>query len=133
MDDLVENCGNLLLNLNSVLLLWSSSELLDGFFWCVIIAGDGDTPSPQVVSPKRGSEVENSPEVNLPQPEDGEENQEEMGDIDHDPTRSEGTIEYKIPNFSKISGKLLSPPVYIRDLPWYFNKVTAPFGYNYRL
>ncbi len=62
--------------------------------------------------------MENSPEINLPHPEDGEDNQEEMGDIDHDPTRSEGTIEYKISNFSKITGKLLSPPIYIRDMPW---------------
>ena len=62
--------------------------------------------------------MENSPEINLPQPEEEEENQEEIGDVDHDPTRSEGMVEYRIPNFSKITGKLLSPPVYIRDLPW---------------
>lgn len=49
-----------------------------------------------------------------------EEEQEdlEMGELDHDPTRSEGMIDFKIENFSKIAGKLLSQPVYIRDLPW---------------
>ena len=41
-----------------------------------------------------------------------------MANLDHDPTRSEGTVEYRIPEFSKITGKYLSPPVFIRDLPW---------------
>lgn len=87
------------------------------------VLGDGDTPSPQIETPKHGSEVEGSPEINVPQPEMPQEQEEieedqEMGGEDHDPTCSEGTIEYKIPNFSKISTKLLSAPVYIRDLPW---------------
>lgn len=50
--------------------------------------------------------------------EEGDEDERKMDDVDHDPTRSEGIIEYRIQNFSKISGKLLSSPVYIRDLPW---------------
>lgn len=64
--------------------------------------------------------MEGSPEINVTHPEMPEETEEDqdVGDVDHDPTRSEGTIEYKIVNFSKISVKLLSHPVYIRDLPW---------------
>ena len=92
------------------------------------LAGEGDTPSPLIGSPKCVSEVEGSPEINLIRPELPPEQQEEeeaaededpdARDVDRDPTRSEGTIEYRIPEFSKISGKLLSPPIYIRDLPW---------------
>lgn len=84
----------------------------------IIISGEGDTPSPQV------NKNDALPAVNIEraeepaEQEDGEEDQE-MGEVDHDPTCSEGTIEYRIKNFSKITGKILShPPVYIRDLPW---------------
>ena len=74
-------------------------------------------------SPKHGSEVDISPEITIQQPDikqDQEEVEEdqEMGEVDRDPTRSEGTIEYKISDFNQISGKLLSAPVYVRDLPW---------------
>lgn len=79
---------------------------------------DGDTPSPQVKSPK----VKVSPEITIQPPDMSQEEEEqedlEMGELDHDPTRSEGMIDFKIENFSKIAGKLLSQPVYIRDLPW---------------
>lgn len=89
----------------------------------VLLIGDGDTPSPRIECPKCGSEDEGSPEINLTQPKLPQEQEEieedqEMRGVDHDPTRSEGMIEYKIPEFSKITGKLLSPVMYIRDMPW---------------
>lgn len=51
--------------------------------------------------------------------EEGGGGEQDMGEADHDPTCSEGTIEFKIQNFSKIANKMLSPnAVYVRDLPW---------------
>lgn len=76
-----------------------------------------DTPSPQA---KAGSEVDSSPEIDLEKPEMQEDIEEEqdIGEVDRDPTLSEGTIEYKIKDISKVSGKLLSYPIYVRDMPW---------------
>lgn len=79
---------------------------------------DRDSPSPHV-SPKRGSDVEGSPELTFQKPQEEEiEEEPETGEVDHDPTRSEGMIEFKIKDINNFSGKSLSAPVYIRDLPW---------------
>ena len=65
------------------------------------------------------NEKEDTPEVTILVPEGQPQDQEmEEDNKDRDPTRSEGIIEYKIAEFSKIEGKLLSPPIYVRDLPW---------------
>lgn len=80
----------------------------------MVDTGEGDTPSPQV-------EVKTSPEINIQQPAEMQEEveeEQEMGEVDHDPTRSEGEIVFKLKNFTKISNKMLSHAVYIRDLPW---------------
>lgn len=87
--------------------------------------GDRETPSPQNNSPKHGSDVECSPDENLPrlkirhEQEEAEEEQDLDLESNHDPTCSEGIIKCKISNISDITGKLLSPPIYVRDLPWY--------------
>ncbi len=75
-------------------------------------------------SPKRGSE-EGSPNCNQPRillgNEDGfvEQDQDmEDGEGNHDPTCSEGTLKCRISCLSELSEKLLSPPIFVRDLPW---------------
>ena len=35
-----------------------------------------------------------------------------------DESRSEATFSYKMENFSKIKDSVLSPPTYVRNLPW---------------
>lgn len=68
----------------------------------------------------------NSPNIKpvliVPNEEDPEDPDPEMEDVDRDPnsdpTCSEGTIEFKITQFSKMKDKILSLPVYIRGLPW---------------
>ena len=116
MDNLIEDYKTLIINMNSMYLLHSFMVFISQ----LNLLGDGDTPSPQADSPKQGSEVDGSPEINYQKPEMQEEMEEEqeMGEIDRDPTRSEGIIEYRIKDISKVSGKLLSAPIYIRDLPW---------------
>jgi hypothetical protein len=37
---------------------------------------------------------------------------------EEDPCRSEGIVQFVIPNFSKLSEQILSGPTYIRNLPW---------------
>jgi hypothetical protein len=116
MEDLVEDC-NLALKLKLKCASENSmvNSLCDDIF--DDNSGEGDTPSPQA------EKQESPPEVNVQHeqadmPAEQEEEDQEMGEVDHDPTRSEGTIEYRIKNFSKIANKMLSAPVYIRDLPW---------------
>ena len=90
------------------------------------VIGERDTPSPQVDSPKRGSEMEGSPDYIQPRillgNDEGyvEELQEiEDGETHGDPTCSEGILKCRISGVSDIDSKLLSPPIFIRNLPWY--------------
>lgn len=69
--------------------------------------------------------MEDSPDNNLPRimirndNGDVEEGQEmEDGEVNRDPTCSEGVLKCRITSLSEIDIKLLSPPIYIRDLPW---------------
>ena len=104
-----------------------------GIILVTIFSGEGDTPSPQV------NKDDNAlPAVNVERPEEPTEQEDvdedqDMGEVDHDPTCSEGTIEYRIKNFSKITGKILShPPVYIRDLPWYLmDDLRGPVSFTF--
>ena len=84
--------------------------------------GDRDTHSPQNTSPNHG-DVEGSPEEQPLQPEiQLEQEVEQEGDLvelNRDPTCSEGVIKVKIARISAIGEKLLSPAIYVRDLPWY--------------
>lgn len=36
-----------------------------------------------------------------------------------DESRSEATFRFEIPNFSKLKDSILSPPTFVRNLPWY--------------
>ena len=38
--------------------------------------------------------------------------------LDLDEARSEATFKYKIDNFSKLKDTVLSPPTFVRNLPW---------------
>lgn len=83
--------------------------------------GDRDT-SPHNISPKRGSDVEADEHLTrLKMRHDKEEVEENLDMVvsNHDPTCSEGVIKCNISNISNMTGKLLSPPIYIRDMPWY--------------
>ena len=91
-----------------------------------------NTPSPQVDddSPKRISEVEGSPDFQLPVQDDDEEDKpynndpEAEGDgveekePDHDPCHSDGKVQLTIPNINQLSEQVLSSPIFIRNLPW---------------
>ena len=84
--------------------------------------GDRETPSPQNPSPKHGSDVETEdqfPRLKIQNGNEEVEEELEMAVSNHDPTCSEGVIKCNISNVSDIAGKLLSPPIYIRDMPWY--------------
>ena len=92
-----------------------------------------NTPSPQTKSPKPGNEVEPSPD-NVMQQEGDDRRQDFIGPRlerggatgvaegnegdEEDPCRSEGIVQFIIPNFSKLSEQILSAPTYIRNLPW---------------
>ncbi|XP_063230650.1 ubiquitin carboxyl-terminal hydrolase 7 isoform X2 [Bacillus rossius redtenbacheri] len=39
-------------------------------------------------------------------------------EMDEDEARSEATFSYTVPNFSKMKESMLSPPCYVRNLPW---------------
>lgn len=77
-----------------------------------------DTPSPQLNedSPKVGSEVEGSPE--LEQGDEDERRSPNVEDKGHDPCQSEGNILINISKIDALSEQFLSEPVYIRNLPW---------------
>ncbi len=77
-----------------------------------------DTPSPQLNddSPKVGSEVEGSPE--LEQGDEDERRSPNLEDKGHDPCQSEGNIVFTIDKIRSLTEQMLSEPVYIRNLPW---------------
>lgn len=80
-------------------------------------------PSPRTKSPRPGDEKIEPPEDDSrkdfigPQLEMSGATGVAEGDED-DPCRSEGTVRFVIPNFSKLSEQILSGPTYIRNLPW---------------
>ena len=86
----------------------------------VILLGD-TTPSPQPETPKQVSEEGNSPDRDLskqqPREEGGGDGVQEGKD--EDPSQSEGVLKVTIPKFSQPwTGSVLSPPNYVRNLPW---------------
>lgn len=68
-----------------------------------------------------GSPDYNQPRILLGNEEGFVEEDQEMEDEEgnHDPTCSEGILKCRISGLSEINNKLLSSPIYIRDLPWY--------------
>lgn len=106
--------------------------LLVCFLFSICWTGDR-TPSPQVKSPKAGSDVTQSPgdkpedtagqDLIGPKledhgrgtagPHDGRED-----DQGYDPCRSEGLLHFVIRDFSKMPEQLHSEQTYIRNLPW---------------
>ena len=74
----------------------------------LLCAGD-TTPSPHPDSPAK--------------PRSGAEGfsgtQQEEGEGEDDPCRSEGLVQIMISNFSQLNSQVLSDPIFIRNLPWY--------------
>ena len=79
----------------------------------------GDSPRTPCVSPITGCEQD---ELELPMDTVPTETTEtEVVEKGNDPFQPEGTIKYELSNVTHFSTKhdsVLSPPVYIRDLPW---------------
>jgi len=67
-----------------------------------------------------GSPGYNQPRILLGNGEGFVEEDQEMedGETNGDPTCSEGILKCKISGLNDIEGKLLSPPIFIRNLPW---------------
>lgn len=47
-----------------------------------------------------------------------EELEMEEGEVNHDPTCSEGVLKCNIIGLTELNDRLLSPAIYIRNLPW---------------